>query len=1068
VGRIRKPGGRLSLDWQGYVVAIGLVALATWLKYLAQPTIIPADVPILYMLAVVPTAIFFGFGPSILVCILSLWAYDFFFVPPLHQFIGLSDIQDAPILVIFLLVGVLFSYLASNLRQKNEEAVKEIAARKQSEAELAKYREHLEDLVKQRTTQLGKANLILEDEISERKKAEEALQKAHNELEMRIEERTAELLQVNARLKEENEERVLAEQYLRLEEARLDALLRLNRMSEASVDDIAGFILDRGIALTESKIGFVGFLSEDESVYTLHAVSKDVVKECAVEGNPLQWHIAGAGIWADAIRERKTLFANDYNKPYPSKKGVPLGHPPVNRLMVVPLFDGKRIVAVAGMGNKGSDYNNSDERQIALLLQGMWSHVQRKRSSEALKEAYDNLEQRVQQRTADLAASNAKLNEQITERKKAEEELLRVNRALRAISECNKAMVRATDEQMLLTDVCRIICDSAGYRMAWVGTAEHDDAKSVRPVAWGGAEDGYLAKAAITWADTEHGCGPTGLAVRTGKTYFFQDIATEPAAAPWRDAAIARGYRSSIAIPLSDTAGNVLGVFSLYAGQPNGFTPAEVELLEELARDLAFGISVLRERVKRKQAEERLRETGDYLNNLLNYANAPIIVWDPQYHITRFNHAFERLTGRTSDEVIGKELDILFPDNGRVESLGHIARASSGERWEVVEIPVLHKDGSVRTVLWNSATLYGQDGKTPVATIAQGEDITERKRMEESLQLERDRLISILNSMEDAVAIMSPHYTVEYINPSMQSKYGAVSGRKCYQYFSGRDDVCPWCNNKEVISGGKTLKREAEPNRRGIIYEITDAPLKNADGSISKLSIFHDITEHKKVEQLKDEFISMVSHELKTPITVIIGAIYTALSEGISVEEAQQLLEDAASSAESLARIVDNLLELSRAQANRLMIRKEPVDMSETARKVAKALTKMSAMHHLVVDIPAGLPRVQADRVRVERILHNLVENAIKYSPDGGTITVFARQKDNHLVVGVKDEGIGISAEDQARLFKPFERLDTTSGVAGVGLGLDVCRRLVEAHGGSIWAESEPGKGTTFFFTLPV
>ena len=138
----------------------------------------------------------------------------------------------------------------------------------------------------------------------------------------------------------------------------------------------------------------------------------------------------------------------------------------------------------------------------------------------------------------------------ITERKKAEEELFRVNRELRAISECNQAMVRATDEQALLKDVCRIICDSAGYRMAWVGVVEHDDAKSVRPVAWGGAEDGYLANAAITWADTERGRGPTGLAVRTGKTHFFQDFATEPAAAPWREAALARGYRSSIAIPL--------------------------------------------------------------------------------------------------------------------------------------------------------------------------------------------------------------------------------------------------------------------------------------------------------------------------------------------------------------------------------------------------------------------------------------------------------------------------------------------------------------------------------------
>jgi signal transduction histidine kinase len=113
------------------------------------------------------------------------------------------------------------------------------------------------------------------------------------------------------------------------------------------------------------------------------------------------------------------------------------------------------------------------------------------------------------------------------------------------------------------------------------------------------------------------------------------------------------------------------------------------------------------------------------------------------------------------------------------------------------------------------------------------------------------------------------------------------------------------------------------------------------------------------------------------------------------------------------------------------------------------------------------LPKVLADYLRVNSILNNLVDNAIKYSPDGGDIAVSVRSKDDCLIVGVKDPGIGISAEDQVRLFKPFERLETTK-VTGVGLGLNVCCRLVEAHGGRIWVESEPGKGSTFFFTLPL
>jgi PAS domain S-box-containing protein len=237
----------------------------------------------------------------------------------------------------------------------------------------------------------GYVNLYGRDVTRERE-SQKALQQAHDELEVRVRERTEELLQTNEQLRAEIKERMRTEQSLRLEEARLDALLRLSQISEVSLPELAGFVLEQGIALTQSKIGFVGFLNEDESIYTLHAVSKDVVKECNVAGDPLQWHIAGAGIWADAIRERRTLFINDYSQPHPRKKGLPPGHPGVERFMVVPILEGARVVAVAGVGNKAVDYDSSDERQITLLLDGMWRCVQRDRAHEALREAHDELQ----------------------------------------------------------------------------------------------------------------------------------------------------------------------------------------------------------------------------------------------------------------------------------------------------------------------------------------------------------------------------------------------------------------------------------------------------------------------------------------------------------------------------------------------------------------------------------------------------------------------------------------------------------------------------------------------------
>ena len=178
-----------------------------------------------------------------------------------------------------------------------------------------------------------------------------------------------------------------------------------------------------------------------------------------------------------------------------------------------------------------------------------------------------------------------------------------------------------------------------------------------------------------------------------------------------------------------------------------------------------------------KKAEEALRETKDYLENLINYANAPIIVWNTENKITRFNHAFERLTGLTANEALGKKLDILFPKDSREASLGLIRKAVTGERWEVVEIPILKTDGTVRTVLWNSATLFAPDNKTVVATIAQGQDITELKNAQEKL-LSYERLAtigkvsgSIAHELRNPLAVIdSSIFYLEKILPSADER----------------------------------------------------------------------------------------------------------------------------------------------------------------------------------------------------------------------------------------------------------------------------------------------------------
>jgi len=228
-----------------------------------------------------------------------------------------------------------------------------------------------------------------------------------------------------------------------------------------------------------------------------------------------------------------------------------------------------------------------------------------------------------------------------------------------------------------------------------------------------------------------------------------------------------------------------------------------------------------------------------------------------------------------------------------------------------------------------------------------------------------------------------------------------------------------------------------------------------------------DISEQKHVEQIKDDFIGMVSHELRTPLTVVLGAIAVARSEGISREDLREMLDEAARSAETLSHILENLIELSRFQSDRMQLKKEQVSLEKLLDEVVPCASFKE--HPVWLEIPPGLPGIAADRIRLKQVISNLLDNAAKYSPPKTEIRITVRQDKEKILIGVSDRGKGISSEDQAKLFEPFERLrEKSTTTPGLGLGLLVCRRMVEAHGGSIWVESVPDKGSNFWFTLPL
>ncbi|OGS99660.1 MAG: hypothetical protein A3F73_11490 [Gallionellales bacterium RIFCSPLOWO2_12_FULL_59_22] len=260
------------------------------------------------------------------------------------------------------------------------------------------------------------------------------------------------------------------------------------------------------------------------------------------------------------------------------------------------------------------------------------------------------------------------------ERKQAEIALKHANRALATMSVVNRSLVYVGDESKLLQAICQAIVEQRGYRMAWVGYRQHDENSSIKIMAHAGHEEGYLDAARITWAESEPGMLPSGRAIRNGATHLCQDIARDPAYLPWHGEALKRGYLSSIALPLVND--EVFGVLTVYAEEANAFTPGEVELLEEMAGDLAFGVRSLHIRHERDLAvEQNRRQLVQMQNNLEDTVRAMAAMLemrDPytaghQARVADLAAAIARQIGLSDDQAHAIHLAGVVHDLGKIQ-----------------------------------------------------------------------------------------------------------------------------------------------------------------------------------------------------------------------------------------------------------------------------------------------------------------------------------------------------------------------------------------------------------------
>lgn len=703
-------------------------------------------------------------------------------------------------------------------------------------------------------------------------------------------------------------------------------------------------------------------------------------------------------------------------------------------------------------------------------------------------------------------------NSQAERESEVNRELRRLNRALRALSACNKALAQATSEQELLDQICNLIVRLGEYPLAWIGYAMPDRGKTIRTMALAGRDDGYISESPATWADGPTGHGAMGTVIRENKLCLIPNLKTDPRFEPWREWGLRMGYGSLLGLPLR-VANQPFGGLAIYAPVGTTFENNEVKLLEEIADNLSYGITAVRTHEESERAEAALLEAEAKYRQLVEQVPAISYVAEAGAY-GRFLYVspqVKSILGYNPQDCLQDPhfwWNHLHPDDHAIALLKETWEP--GRRFQV-EYRMPRQDGQEAWIR-DEAFIFLDPATGKRMTRGLMIDVTDRKRAEDARHESEERYhVFVSQSTEgiyrteheagvpvdlpiaEQIALSLKTGYIAECNDAMAKMYGfgnsqQLIGQRLSDLLIADDPVTREFMETYIRSGYRITdweSHERDSQGRLKIFRNTMMGIVEDGKLMRSWGIQRDVTERMQLEErLRNaqqleaigRLAGGVAHDFNNILSIIMGHGELLLRTLELDEQSRNGLEQIQRAAERAASLTHQLLAFSRRQ----VLQPRVLDLNEAVAGTQRMLARVIGEDiELVARLYPSLLLVKADPGQMEQVLMNLAINARDAMPHGGQLTMTTSTLDitaecsrrydlgpgRYAMLEVTDTGQGMDVATLSHIFEPFFTTKPTG--KGTGLGLATVYGIVKQSGGNVQVESKPGQGTVFRILLP-